>query len=73
MESLRPLAVWINANGGRPDFARKVGCSEPHLSEILSGSKQASLKLAVKIACEANNVVPVEAFVVPTRASEAAE
>ena len=71
MEALRPLAEWISANGGRAKFARDVGCSEPHLSEILSGKKTVSLKLAIRMSRATGGAVPVEAFE-PTEQSELA-
>lgn len=40
------------------EFARQVGCSEPHLSLILKGERGMSLKLAKRISAASG--IPIE-------------
>lgn len=53
MDGLAQLAKAIDAREGtRADFAKVVGCSEPHLSLILGGKRGLSLELAARIETE---------------------
>lgn len=70
MESQRhPLKAWIDQNSKQVTFAREVGCTEQHLSQILNGKKYASLNLAIRMSRATGGAVPIEAFGI----SEAAE
>lgn len=72
MISPHPLKTWIERNTTQAKFARAVGCSESHLSDVLKGKKRVSLDLAYRIARETNNAVSVDAIAarMPLRASE---
>lgn len=66
-DPLTELAAWIDANTTRGQFAKDVGCSESHLSNVLSGKKRASIELAEAIvrrtggAMTANDLLSAEA------------
>ncbi|RJO75450.1 MAG: XRE family transcriptional regulator [Myxococcales bacterium] len=62
MESLHPLKVWIEGNTTQAEFARKVGCSGPYLSDLLNGKRGVSLKLAIAMSRATGGAVPIEAF-----------
>lgn len=71
MESAsHPLERWIGKNTTtQAAVADAAGISEGYLSEILSGKKTPSLKLADKLSKATGGKVPLSAFV----QSEAAE
>lgn len=70
MPNDHPLKSWIAENSTRADFARDVGCSRAHLSDILNWKKDPSLELAAKMSRATGGAVPMEGFA-PVR--EAAE
>lgn len=61
MEKLR---AYIDAHfPSHTAFAREVGVSKGFMSQILSGDKTPSLKIAVQISRSTNGEIPVEAWV----------
>lgn len=66
-DDAHPLLKHIVANTQQRQFAREVGCSEPHLSIILSGKKRPSLQLAARMSRATGGAVPIEAFVEAAR------
>jgi DNA-binding transcriptional regulator YdaS (Cro superfamily) len=56
---LKRLGDFIKARGSQRDFAKEVGCSESHLSLVLSGAKGLSLKLAKRISEATDGEVPI--------------
>jgi antitoxin component HigA of HigAB toxin-antitoxin module len=61
---LHPLAVWLEKQGlKQTELAEKIGCSEPHLSLILSRTRRASLPLAKKFSDFTGGKVKLEDFV----------
>lgn len=56
----KPLADYIAGHSSQAQFARDVGCSEPHLSQILANKRNASPKMARRILEAAGPVVPLE-------------
>lgn len=73
MDGKKLLAEYI-ARTGKPqaEFARQVGCSEGHLSSILSGARGVSPKLAKRISDVTENNVPFEAMLIEIECREAA-
>lgn len=63
MDGKQLLADFIAANGTQSQFAREVGCSEPHLSLVLKGERGVSLKLAGRIDRRTGGAVPTDAWV----------
>ena len=64
MDGRKLLAEHIAAtNKPKAEFARRVGCSQGHLSLILSGARGVSLNLAKRISDETNGRVPIESLV----------
>lgn len=61
-ESAHPLQSWIEQNTTQARFAATADMSEPYLSEILSGKKTPSLKMAAKMSRATGGVVPIAAF-----------
>lgn len=56
-----PLEEWLNkTKRKRSDFARSIGCSEPHLSLVARGLRGVSLELAHNIERETNRAVTTE-------------
>lgn len=43
------LAELIAAEGSQAKFAKRIGCSRSYLNHVLSGRKECSASLAVKI------------------------
>jgi transcriptional regulator with XRE-family HTH domain len=62
-DSSHPLESWIVSNTSQARFAKTAGLSEPYLSEILSGKKRPSLKMASRLSRATGGDVPIEAFV----------
>lgn len=56
------LAKFIEENSTQRQFAREVGCSESHLSLILSGKSGMSFGMAKRISEATGGKVPVEAL-----------
>jgi DNA-binding transcriptional regulator YdaS (Cro superfamily) len=72
MDGRKLLAAFIRANpASQAKLARDAGCSEGHLSLILSGKRWASPKLAHKISRAIDGAVPAKELVSP-RQHEAA-
>ena len=65
------LAQFIRQRTTQAKFARDVGCSESHLSLVLSGSRGVSFALAKRISKATGGKIPVS--VLPHEAAEAAE
>lgn len=65
------LAQFIRQRTTQAKFARDIGCSESHLSLVLSGSRGVSFGLAKRISKATGGEIPV--FVLPHKAAEAAE
>lgn len=66
------LAQFISRTTTQAAFARRVRCSEPHLSLILKGKRGVSLKLAKRISDATEGEIPV--YLLPHEAlQEAAE
>ena len=61
----RTLANHIHATSTQSQFAKRVRCSEPHLSLILSGEKDASIELAQRISAAVNNLISWKALLAP--------
>jgi transcriptional regulator with XRE-family HTH domain len=59
------LVKLLAGPGKKREFARKVGCSEPHLSLILKGERGMSLDLAKRISAASG--IPIEKL--PARAA----
>lgn len=56
------VQAWMVATGtNQAELARRLGISEPHLSNILSKSRRCSLYVALKISKLTN--VPIESIV----------
>ena len=56
-----PLGKWLGKNRVKQaDFARSIGCSEPHLSLVAQGKRGVSLELALSIERETHRGVTVE-------------
>lgn len=72
MDSGHPLLTWITANTTQAQFARDLGFSESHLSDILNGKKRPSLALAARMSAATGAEVSIEAFV-KIQPAEAAE
>lgn len=73
MDGIQDLAAFIARNSAsQAQFARDVGCSEPHLSLILAGKRGLSVKLAKRISVATNGELPVRALV-PDKIEEATE
>lgn len=51
-DPLTRLSAWIAANTTQRDFAKRIGCTEQHLSNILSGKRRASVELIEAIVRE---------------------
>ncbi len=62
-DGLKRLAEFIAAASSQAEFAKQVGCSEPHLSLVLSGARGLSLKLAKRISEATGGAVSMEALV----------
>lgn len=62
-EAPHPLKDWIVANTTQAEFARVVGCSGAHLSDLLRRKKSASLRLAAKISRATGGAIPIDVFV----------
>jgi len=61
MDGIARLAGYIaREKASQAEFAREVGCSEPHLSLVLKGERGVSLKLAKRISQATGGEVPVE-------------
>lgn len=56
------MKVWIDANSSQAKLARELGCSESHLSDVINGKKEPSLKFAARLSAITGGVVPIEAF-----------
>jgi transcriptional regulator with XRE-family HTH domain len=56
----KPLADFIKRKTSQARFAREALVSESHLSLILKGEKNASLRLARRIVAASDNVIPME-------------
>lgn len=56
----KPLADFIKGRTSQARFAREALVSESHLSLILKGEKNASLRLARRIVAASDNVIPME-------------
>lgn len=67
------LKAWIRVNTTQAAFARRVGCSEAHLSDLLSGRKMPSLQLAARMSAATLNAVPIDAFANRVAGPEPAE
>lgn len=63
MESAHQLLTWIEANTTQAQFARQCEITAAYLSEILSGRKEPSLKVAARMSRETGGAVPIQAFV----------
>lgn len=63
MDARQLLAKWIAENTTQAQFARDVGCSESHLSLVLSKDRGWSLPMARKMSKATGGAVPFEAFV----------
>lgn len=63
MDALHPLENWISKNTNQAKFAEDNGLSEGYLSEILSGKKTPSLKLADKLSRATGGRVKIGDFV----------
>jgi transcriptional regulator with XRE-family HTH domain len=61
-----------SAYASQKHFAEAIGCSESHLSLILSGKRSPSMRLSKRIADETGGLVPM-ASLVPAEDVEAAE
>lgn len=60
------LRDWLTrSNHNQRDLARKLGVSEPYLSQILSGNRRPKLELLIAI--EAASGVPVGSWAEPLR------
>lgn len=68
MNGRQLLQSYISANTSQAQFARDIGCSDSHLSLILSGGRGPSLKLAQRI--EELSGVPMGAFAQPEGVTE---
>lgn len=64
-----PLAKWIEQHSTPADFARDVGCTRSHISNIILGHKRPSLDLLARIEKRTRGRVGLSAF----RTLEAAE
>lgn len=62
------LSTYISRASTQTEFAELVGCSEPHLSAILSGNKHASIALARRICTHVNDLIPWKALLAPETA-----
>jgi plasmid maintenance system antidote protein VapI len=62
MNQLHPLKTWIDRNTSQAQFARDVGCSESHISDVLKGKKRVSLDLAIKMSEATGRAVSVDAI-----------
>ena len=62
MSQLHPLKTWIDRNTTQARFARDVGCSESHISDVLKGKKRVSLDLAIKMSEATGRAVSVDAI-----------
>jgi DNA-binding transcriptional regulator YdaS (Cro superfamily) len=63
-----PLWKWLENSGVKHvDFAKSVGCSEPHLSLVARGKRGVSLELAHKIESETDHAVTTEQLMAATR------
>lgn len=69
MDIKHPLEAWIGKHSNQAKVAEDAGISEPYLSEILSGKKTPSLKVASRLSKATGGKVPLSAFA----QSEAAE
>lgn len=63
MDGRQKLASLIARESSQARFAKRVGCSESHLSLILSGESDASPELAHRISDAVNGQVPARALV----------
>lgn len=63
-----PLSAWIENHTTRGEFARAIGCSESHLSNILARRKRPSVDLLASIAKATQNHYGLSDF---ARGSEA--
>ena len=73
MDVFQELAAFIARNAAsQAQFARDVGCSEPHLSLILAGKRGLSVPLAKRISIRTQGEIPVQALV-PGKIAEATE
>lgn len=62
MDGKQMLADYIKGRTTQAQFARTIGCSEPHLSLILKGDRGPSINLAKRIREATGGAVPAEAF-----------
>lgn len=73
MDGIAQLADFITRNmASQAQFARDVGCSEPHLSLILAGKRGLSVPLAKRISEATQGEVPVRVLV-PDKIEQATE
>jgi DNA-binding transcriptional regulator YdaS (Cro superfamily) len=73
MDGIQKLADFIaRKTASQAQFARDVGCSEPHLSLILAGKRGLSVPLAKRISVATDGEVPVRALV-PDKIEQATE
>jgi transcriptional regulator with XRE-family HTH domain len=59
----KPLADYIEGRTTQAKFAKDVRCSESHLSLILQGKRNASLRMARRIIENAKGVIPLEVLI----------
>jgi hypothetical protein len=64
------LARFAHTRGGQRDFAREIGCSEPHLSLVLHKGRAVSYPLAIRISEKIG--IPVGEIMNPPSAAEGA-
>lgn len=62
MSAEHPLKKWIKDHSSQAQFARGIDCSESHLSDILSGNKQPSLALAIRMSEATGKAVSLDAI-----------
>jgi len=56
------VQAWMVATGtNQRELARRIGCKQSHLSNVLSKSRRCSLVLAMKLSHHTN--VPIESIV----------
>ncbi|MDO8596386.1 MAG: hypothetical protein Q7R45_07165 [Sulfuricaulis sp.] len=73
MNKQHALVRWAEGKTDIAAIAAAVECSESHLRNIIAGRKEASLGLAKRLSDLSDGEVPMDAFMRPVQAPQAAE